>query len=74
MNRTPSPNAPSVQREEPVMVSKRVKYSAEFKAEAVRMVIEHSRPITDVARELGVHDGTLGNWVNKYRDEHPVEE
>ena len=56
------------------MVSKRVKYGVEFKAEAVRMVIEHSRPITDVARELGVHDGTLGNWVSKYRDEHPVEE
>ena len=56
------------------MVSKRVKYGAEFKAEAVRMVIEHSRPISDVARELGVHDGTLGNWVSKYRDEHPVEE
>jgi len=56
------------------MVTKRIKYSAEFKAEAVRLVIENSRPITDVARELGVHDGTLGNWVNKYRDLHPVEE
>ncbi len=21
-----------------------------------------------------MHDGTLGNWVSKYRDEHPVEE
>jgi transposase len=56
------------------MVAKRVKYSAEFKSEAVRMVIENSRPVVDVARELGVHDGTLGNRVNRYRDEHPVGE
>ena len=56
------------------MGSKRVKYSPEFKDEAVRMVIDGSRPIAEVARELGVHDGTLGNWVNKYRVEHPVAE
>ena len=56
------------------MAGTRVKYSPEFKAEAVRMVIDGSRPINDVARELNVHDGTLGNWVNKYRDHHPVAE
>ncbi|MDQ3543022.1 MAG: IS3 family transposase [Actinomycetota bacterium] len=56
------------------MGTRRVKYSPEFKDEAVRMVIDGSRPIADVARELSVHDGTLGNWVNKYRDHHPVEE
>ncbi len=56
------------------MGTMRVKYSLEFKDEAVRMVIDGSRPIADVAREISVHDGTLGNWVNKYRVEHPVEE
>lgn len=56
------------------MGTKRVKYSPEFKDEAVRMVIDGSRPIADVARELSVHDGTLGNWVHKYRGEHPVAE
>jgi transposase len=54
--------------------TKRVKYSPEFKEEAVRMVIDSSRPIADVAREISVHDGTLGNWVSKYRVEHPVAE
>jgi transposase len=24
--------------------------------------------------ELQINDGTLGNWVAKYRDEHPVSE
>jgi transposase len=39
----------------------------------VRMVIETSRPISDVARELGVLDGTLGNWVATYRRAHAGE-
>jgi transposase-like protein len=27
------------------------------------MVIETGRPIAEVARVLGIHYGTLGNWV-----------
>ena len=27
------------------------------------MVIETSRPIARVAKELGINEGTLGNWV-----------
>jgi transposase-like protein len=34
------------------------------------MVIESSRAIAEVAREIQVNEGTLGNWVNKYRVEH----
>jgi transposase len=49
-------------------------FSPEFRDEAVKMVIESSRPIAQVAKELGIHDGTLGNWVNVYRREHAGEE
>ncbi len=49
-------------------------YSPEFREEAVKMVIETSRPIAQVARELGIVEGTLGNWVNTYRREHVGEE
>ena len=28
----------------------------------------------EVARELGVNETTLGNWVNKYREEHADDE
>jgi transposase-like protein len=28
------------------------------------MVIETGKPIAEVARDLGIHDGTLGNCVN----------
>ena len=42
-------------------------FSPEFKDEAVRLVIEASRPIAQVARELGINAGTLGNWVARAR-------
>ena len=49
-------------------------YSAEFKAEAVRLVIDTSRPVARVARELGIVEQTLGSWVNEYRREHAGDE
>jgi transposase len=52
----------------------RRKFTPEFREEAVKMVIETSRPIAQVARELGILEGTLGNWVNAYRREHAGEE
>jgi transposase len=56
------------------MREKRRRYSPEFKGEAARLVIDTSRPIAEVAREIGVHEGTLGNWVNKHRTEHAGDE
>lgn len=56
------------------MSERRQKFTASFKDEAVKMVVESSRPIADVAREIHVNEGTLGNWVNRYRKEHAGEE
>ncbi len=50
------------------------KFSAEFRDEAVRAVIESSRTIASVAREYGIGAETLRNWVNKYRREHAGEQ
>ena len=36
------------------------------------MVVETSRPIAEVARELGINETSLGNWVRAYRDSHPA--
>lgn len=56
------------------MAQKYRKFSPEFRDEAVRLVIENSTPTAQVARELGVNEGTLGNWVNQYRKEHAGDE
>src|SRR5206468_5958463 len=53
------------------MAEQRRRFSPQFKAEAVQMVIETGKPIAEVARDLGIHDGTLGNWVNAWRREYP---
>jgi transposase len=52
----------------------RRKFSPEFKDEAVKAVIMNSRPIAQVAREITVNEGTLGNWVAAYRRVHADEE
>ena len=39
------------------------KYPVEFRESAVTMVRETGRPIAAVARDLGVSETTLGNWV-----------
>lgn len=39
------------------------KYDEDFKQGAVALVFETGKPIAQVARELGINDGTLGNWV-----------
>jgi len=56
------------------MPERRRKFSPEFRDEAVKMVVDGNRPIAQVARELGINPGTLGNWVAAYRKTHPVEE
>ena len=49
-------------------------YSPEFREEAARLVIDSSRAIADVARELQITETSLGNWVRAYREKHAEEE
>ena len=56
------------------MPGKAKRYSPEFKEEAAKMVVEASRPIAQVARELKVNDTTLGFWVKAYREKHAGKE
>jgi transposase len=38
------------------------------------MVVETSQTIVHVARELGVNESSLGNWVKEYREKHADDE
>ena len=50
------------------MSEMRNKYDAEFREGAVRIVEETGKPVARIARDLGVNEGTLGNWVVKARE------
>jgi len=43
------------------------RYPKEFRRDAAALVIDQNRTVADVARELGVVEQTLGNWVRQAR-------
>ncbi|MGI8721565.1 MAG: transposase [Geodermatophilaceae bacterium] len=48
------------------MGSTRRRFTDEYKSEAVAFVIDDGRrPIAEIARNIGVHEMTLGKWVKK---------
>ena len=43
-------------------------FTEEFKADAVALVEESGGQIAKVAKELGIYDSSLGNWVRQARE------
>jgi transposase len=56
------------------MGSTRRSFTEEYKAQAVAFVIDDHRPIAEVARNIGVHEMTLGKWVKKAKESGDVSE
>jgi transposase len=54
------------------MVSKRRRYTREFKIETVRLITDSDQTVSEVARDLEIHPNTLYKWVHQY-GENPKE-
>ena len=46
----------------------RRQYSDEYKSEAVRLANDSGKPVTQVARELGVNANVLHRWMREERE------
>lgn len=46
----------------------RKKYTQAYRDEAVELVVSSGRPVAQIARDLGINEATLGNWVNKSKN------
>ena len=58
---------PTVTEKQPEPAKRRGRYPKEFRRDAASLVIDQHRTIADVARELGIVEQTLGNWVRQER-------
>jgi transposase len=54
----PAPATPPTRR-------RRGRYPRQFRRDAAALVLDQRRTVADVARELGVVEQTLGNWVRQ---------
>jgi transposase len=50
------------------MGSTRRSFTEEYKQKAVSFVVDDHRSMAEVARNIDVHEMTLGKWVKKSRD------
>ena len=48
---------------------KRRRFDRAFKLETVRLITEQGKPISQAAREIGIHENTLYKWVNLYKED-----
>ncbi|MGP5043859.1 transposase [Glutamicibacter ardleyensis] len=51
--------------------SGRRSFIEEFKTGFVDLVVSSGRFLAEVSSDLGIKDGTLGNWVRAWKVEHP---
>ncbi len=58
--------------EEGVLMARPSKYPPEYREQAVELVRASEKTVAAVARDLGINDTTLGNWVKADQAERGV--
>ena len=51
------------------MSSTRRKFSREFKIETVRLITQGNRKVSDIARDLDIHENVLHKWKQQYQED-----
>jgi transposase len=51
------------------MAKEQQTFTREFKQEAVRLAESSEKPLTQIARDLGIADSTLSHWRKQLREE-----
>jgi len=51
------------------MSSTRKKFDREFKIETVRLITQGNRKVSDVARDLDIHENVLHKWKQQYQED-----
>ena len=52
------------------MASQGNRYNEEFKADIIRLICEEKQPISKVARDFGVNNQTVRNWLKEVNKKH----
>ena len=50
------------------MVSRRRRFTREFKIETVKLVTDSDNSVTQIATDMGIHPNTLYRWVQQYSE------
>src|SRR4051812_42406027 len=58
--------------EEGVLTARPSKYPPESREQAVELVKARDKTVAEIARDLGINDTTMGNWVRADRAENGV--
>ena len=48
------------------------KYDKSFKEEAIRLATTSSQPISKTARDLGIKESSLYNWISQAKNDAPI--
>jgi len=44
-------------------------FTQEFKLESVQFALNSEKPVSQVARDLGIKENNLRRWINEYRED-----